>query len=218
MGVLDPLKVVIDNYPRGRWRSWKRSTTPKIPPPGTRKVPFSRELYIEQDDFREVPPPKYFRLAPGKEVRLRYGYFITLRGCGQGRRTGKVVELRCTYDPADARRRCPRRAQGAGHAALGLGGARRWTPRCACTTACLSSRTPTMSKKARPTCDNVNPNRGDGAARLQGRAEPGRRAAGARFQFERQGYFCVDPDSQPGSLVFNRTVELRDTWAKIEKK
>ncbi len=124
MAVLKPLKVVLENYPDGLVEEMDVVNNPEDPSAGTRKVPFSRVLYIEHDDFREDPPKKFFRLAPGREVRLRNAYLITCREVVKDQATGEIVELRCTYDPGDARRRCARRPQGEGHAALGVGRAR----------------------------------------------------------------------------------------------
>jgi glutaminyl-tRNA synthetase len=216
MGVLDPLKVVLTNYPQGLVEELDAVNNPEDPAAGSRKVPFSSVLYIDKEDFREVPPPKYFRLAPGKEVRLRYGYFIRCQEVVKDS-AGNVIELRCTYDPETRGGYAPdgRKVQGTLHwvsAQHALDAEIRLYDRL------FVKPDPDNVEEGKTYLDNVNP---DAETVLRGcKVEPslGSAAAGARFQFERQGYFCLDPDTQPGSLVFNRTVELRDTWAKIEKK
>jgi glutaminyl-tRNA synthetase len=213
MGVLRPLKVVIENYPEGQVEWLEAINNPEDPSMGTRLVPFSRELWIERDDFREVPPPKYYRLSPGTEVRLRYAYFIKCVGMVKDERTGKVVEVRCTYDPATRGGDAPdgRKVKSTIH----------WVsvPHALQAEVRLYDH---LFLTPRPDEDedwkaSLNPN---SLERLTDcRIEPSVRGAppGTRYQFERVGYFCVDPDSTPERLVFNRTVSLRDTWAKIEK-
>jgi glutaminyl-tRNA synthetase len=216
MGVLDPLKVVITNYPEGQVEELDAVNNPEDPDAGSRRVPFSRDLYIEKEDFREVPPPKYFRLAPGKEVRLRYGYFIRCQDVVKDA-GGNVIELRCTYDPTTRGGYAPdgRKVQGTLHwvsAAHALEAEVRLYDRL------FVKPDPDNVEEGKTYLDYVNPN---AEIVLRGcKVEPslGSSPVGSRFQFERQGYFCLDPDTQPGTLVFNRTVELRDTWAKIEKK
>ena len=215
MAVLRPLKVVMTNYPEGQVEEVDVINNPEDASAGTRKVPFSRVLYIERDDFMEDPPKKFFRLSPGKEVRLRCAYFITCTEVVKDEH-GEVVELRCTYDPGDARRRFAGRPPREGDAALGVGGARdagRGPP----------VRPSLLGRGSRRTCregktflDYLNPALARGAARLPrpSRAWPAP-SPGTRVQFERLGYFCVDPDSTADALVFNRTVSLRDTWARI---
>ena len=200
--------------PKARSRSSTSSTTREDADAGTRKVPFSRELYIERDDFMEDPPKKFFRLAPGREVRLRYAYFITctevVKDAG-----GEIVELRCTYDPATRGGDAPDGRKVQGDDPLGVGGARgrrRGAP----------LRPPVRGRGSRRRARGQDVSRrpepelarGAGRTRRSSRQLAGA-AAGTRVQFERLGYFCVDSDSQPGALVFNRTVTLRDTWAKI---
>ena len=182
---------------------------------GTRKVPFSRVLYIEQDDYREDPPKDYFRLGPGREVRLRWGYFVKCTQAIQDAQ-GNVVELRCTYDPATRGGNAPdgRKVKGTIH----------WVSAAHAVDAevrlydhLFSRPDPDDVPEGQDYRANLNP---DSLQVLRGcKLEPGlaRAQAGDRFQFERQGYFTVDPDTTPGALVFNRTVTLRDTWAKIEK-
>jgi glutaminyl-tRNA synthetase len=214
MGVLRPLKVVIDNYPEGQVEYLEAVNNPEDPSAGTRQVPFSRELYIEQEDFREEPPPKYYRLAPGREVRLRYAYFVTCTGVVRDPNTGEVMELHCTYDPATRGGDAPdgRKPKATLH----------WVsaPHSVEAEARLYDRlytVPDPLDREGDFKDYINPNSLETLTTC--RVEPGLADApvGARYQFERQGYFCVDPASTPGRRVFNLTVSLRDTWAKIEQ-
>ncbi|RUA00886.1 MAG: glutamine--tRNA ligase, partial [Deltaproteobacteria bacterium] len=217
MAVLHPLKVVITNYPENRSESLTAINNPQDPNAGTREVPFSRELYIEQDDFMEDPPRKFFRLAPGREVRLRYAYFITCTDVIKDEASGEIIELRCTYDPKTRGGNAPdgRKVKATLH----------WVsaPHAATADVRLYDR---LFKTPNPTGDaqvdfiaNLNP---DSLKTLSDcRLEPslGTADAGQQFQFERLGYFCVDTrDALPGKPVFNRTVTLRDTWARIEKQ
>jgi glutaminyl-tRNA synthetase len=215
LGILRPLRVVVDNYPEDLVEEMDCINNPEDPSMGTRKVPFSRVLYLEQEDFREDPPKKWFRLAPGREVRLRYAYFITCVDVVKDG-NGEVVELHCTYDPATRGGDAPdgRKVRGTLHwvsAAHSLPAEVRLYDQLF-----LKSDPDDVEEGADFTA-NLNPN---SLEVLTGcRVEPGLAggAPGSRYQFERQGYFCVDPDSRDGQLVFNRTVALRDTWAKIEK-
>ena len=217
MGVLQPLRVVIDNYPEGQVEDMEAVNNPEDPGMGTRKVPFSRVLYIEREDFSEDPPKQFFRLAPGREVRLRYAYFITCVSVVKDERTGEVVELHCTYDPATRGGDAPdgRRVKATLHwvsAAHALEAEVRLYDH--------------LFASADPSADDEG---GDLGAQLNPRSlevlkscriEPSLAGAdpGDRYQFERLGYFCVDAsDSKPELIVFNRTVTLRDTWAKIQK-
>lgn len=216
MVVLRPLRVVIDNYPEGKVEELEAINNPEDPGMGTRKVPFSRVLYIEQEDFREDPPKQFFRLAPGREVRLRYAYFIKCVDVVKDERTGEVLELHCIYDPKTRGGDAPdgRKVKATLH----------WV-----------SAAHAFEAEVR-LYDHLflKPDSGDEEGGLDFKAyvnpksleilnscrfEPSIANAvpGDSYQFERQGYFCVDPDSQAGMLVFNRTVTLRDTWAKIEK-
>jgi len=217
MAVLNPLKVVITNYPEGEDERLEAINNPEDPDAGTRRIPFSRELYIERDDFREDPPKKFFRLAPGREVRLRYAYFVTCQEVVKDEATGEIVELRCTYDPATRGGDAPdgRKVKStlhwvsAGHA---LATEVRLYDHL------FTKPDPDDGRDGSTFKDHLNP----GSLEVLTRCfvEPGLAdaAPGDRFQFERLGYFCVDArDSRPDSLVFNRTVTLRDTWAKIEK-
>ena len=216
MAVLWPLRVVIDNYPEGRVEELEAVNNPEDPGMGTRKVPFSRVLYIERDDFREDPPKKFFRLAPGQEVRLRYAYIIKCVGVVKDERTGEVVELHCTYDPETR--------SGASQTGRKVKGTLHWVSAAQSVEAearlydhLFSKADPGDISEGQDFTANLNPN---SVKRVTGcRVEPSLAGAlpGSRYQFERQGYFCVDPDSSAKRLVFNRTVALRDSWAKIEK-
>ncbi len=215
MGVLNPLRVVIENYPEGQVEELDAVNNPEDPNAGTRKVPFSRVLYIEQDDFREVPPPKYYRLTPGREVRLRYAYFIKCTDVVKDE-NGAVVELRCTYDPATRGGDAPdgRKVK----ATIHWVSAQHAVP----TEVRLYDRLftepfPEDVEEGEHFLDNLNPTSLEVLPNAY--VEPGLKDAqpGARYQFERLGYFVVDPDSVSGKPVFNKTVGLKDTWAKIEK-
>jgi glutaminyl-tRNA synthetase len=211
MAVLSPLKLVIETYPEGQVEELDAVNNPEDPGAGTRKLPFSRELYIERDDFMEDPPKKFFRLAPGREVRLRYAYFVTCREVVKDA-NGQVVELRCTHDPATRGGDAPdgRRPKATLH----------W----------VSARHAVAAevrvyehlfKRPDPGADgellaDLNP---DSLQTLAGcKLEPSLDGAeiGRTVQFERLGYFCPDPDSKPGRPVFNRTVTLKDTWARLQ--
>ena len=218
MCVVRPLKVVITNYPEGQVEKLDAPLYPHdVPLTGSRMVPFSRELYIERDDFMEDPPKKFFRLAPGREVRLRYGYFITCTEVVKDA-AGKVVELRCTYDPGDPRRRRPRRPEGAGHHPLGVGGPRARLRAAALRPALHGARSRRGARGAGLHRRAQSGIAGHRAGR-EDRAERGGRSAGNPVPVRATGYFISDPvDSRPGALVFNRTVTLRDSWAKIKDK
>ena len=213
MAVLNPVKVVIENYPEGESEDVDVINNPEDPSAGTRKVPFARELYIERDDFMENPPKKFFRLSPGNEVRLRCAYFIRCTGVVKDA-SGEITELRATYDPATRGGDSPdgRKVKATLHwvsATHALDAEVRIYDRL------FTHEDPAATGNF---LDYLNPK----SLEVQQRAkvEPSLAGAvpGARFQFERLGYFCVDPDSTPGALVFNRTVSLRDTWAKISQK
>jgi glutaminyl-tRNA synthetase len=216
MGVLKPLKVVIDNYPEGQTEEMDAVNNPEDPSAGTRKVPFSRVLYIEQDDFREVPPKGYFRLSPGKEVRLRYGYFITAQSVVKSAQ-GEVVEVHATYDPATRGGNAPdgRKVKSTIH---WVSAAHAMDAEVRVYENLFSSPDPGDVPEGKDFTANLNPNSLEIVPQVK--LEPSLRSAkaGDRFQFERLGYFCVDPDSTSEKLVFNRTVALKDTWAKVEKK
>jgi glutaminyl-tRNA synthetase len=216
MAVLHPLKLVIDNYPVDQEEFVEVANNPEDPSAGTRQVPFSRELYIEQDDFREVPPPKYYRLSPGKEVRLRNAYFVTAQSVEKDA-AGNVTEVHCTYDPASRGGNSPdgRKVKSTMHwvsAAHAISAEIRLYDKL------FSKPDPYDFPEGGDIFDNLNPNSLE--ILTEAKLEPSLDSAkaGDRFQFERVGYFCVDPDSTDGKLVFNRTLALKDTWAKIEKK
>jgi glutaminyl-tRNA synthetase len=217
-GILRPLRVVITNYPEDQVEELEAINNPEDESMGTRKVPFSKVLYIEQDDFREVPPPKFRRLIPGREVRLRYGYFITCEDVIKDENTGDVIELHCTYDPETKGGNAPdgRKVKATLHwvsAAHAIEAEVHLYDRLFLTS------NPDDVEKGLDFKSNLNPN---SLEILQGSfVEQSLRDAfpGLTYQFERQGYFCVDPEvSQDGKKVFNRTISLRDTWAKISKK
>ena len=215
MAVLHPLRVVIDNYPPDRVEQLEAVNNPEDPGAGTRQLPFSRVVYIERDDFREDPPRKFFRLAPGREVRLRYAYIIKCVEVIKDA-AGKVVELRCTYDPET-------RSGGSAEsrkvkATLHWVSAAHAIPAEVRLYDSLFTRPdPDTVEDGRSYTDFLNPDSLEVLTACQ--LEPGLAGAevGSRYQFERLGYFCVDPDSTEGAPVFNRTVSLRDTWAKIQK-
>jgi len=212
MAVLRPLKVVIENYPEGETEELEAVNHPDDPAAGTRRVTFSRELYVERDDFMENPPKKFFRLSPGKEVRLRYAYFITCRVVVKDA-AGEVVELRCTYDPATRGGNAPdgRKVQATLH----------WVSAADAVPAEVRLYNPLFTRPDPNASDFVADLNPDSLEVLDGcRVEPALAGGNANdaVQFERQGYFCRDAAAAPGKLVFNRTVGLRDTWAKVAGK
>jgi len=216
MAVLRPLKVVIDNYPENQVEEMDAVNNPEDAAAGIRKVPFSRVLYIEQDDFREVPPKGYFRLSPGREVRLRYGYFVTCTSVVKNEK-GEVAEVHCTYDPASHGGNSPdgRKVKSTIH----------WVSAAHAVEAevriyenLFSKENPGDVEEGQDFTVNLNPNSLEVIRNAKLEPSLAIAAVGARYQFERLGYFCVDPDSKAGKPVFNRTVALKDTWAKVEKK
>ncbi len=216
MAVLRPLKVVIENYPEGRVEELEAINNPEDLSMGTRTIPFSREIYIEQEDFKEDPPRKYFRLAPGREVRLKHAYIIKCEKVIKDEKTGEIIELRCTYDPATK--------SGEGQDGRKVKGTLHWVSIPHALKAEIRlydhlflKENPDDVEEGQDFTVNINPN---SLIVIQSYVEPSLADAkpGDRFQFLRQGYFCVDPDTTAEKLVFNRTVPLRDTWAKIEKK
>jgi len=215
MGVLRPLKVIIDNYPEGQVEQLDAVNNPEDPDMGTRKVPFSRELYIEQDDFMENPPKKFFRLAPGREVRLRYAYFITCVDAVKDPKTGQVIELHCTYDPQTRGGDAPdgRKVKGTLHwvaAPQALSAEVRLYDHL------FVKENPNEGEEGKDFSDYINPNSLEVLKNCLVEPSLSKAEPESRYQFERLGYFCVDAkDSKQGSLVFNRTATLRDTWAKI---
>ena len=217
MAVLNPLRLVIDNYPEGLVEDMDAVNNPEDPAMGTRKVPFSRVLYIERDDFREDPPAKFYRLAPGREVRLRYAYLVTCVDVKKDERTGEVTELHCTYDPESRGGNPPdgRRVKGTIHwvsASQAIEAEVRLYDRL------FTAENPMEAVGGEGFLGVLNP---DSLQVVNGYVEPSLAgtAPGSRYQFERLGYFCVDSkDFSPDHLVFNRTIPLRDSWAKIEKQ
>ena len=216
MAVLRPLKVVIDNYPEGKVEEMDAINNPEDASAGTRKVPFSRVLYIERDDFRENPPKQFYRLSPGREVRLRYGYFITCSNVVKDA-SGEVIEVHCTYDPATRGGNAPdgRKVKSTIH----------WVSASHAINAevriydnLFLKENPNEVEEGKDWTSNLKPSSLE--VIHDAKLEPSLTNAesGARYQFERLGYFCVDPDSKSGAPVFNRTVALKDTWAKVEKR
>jgi glutaminyl-tRNA synthetase len=210
MAVLRPLKIVIENYPEGQCEELEAVNHPDDPSAGTRRIRFGRELYVERDDFMENPPKKFYRLSPGREVRLRYAYFVTCREVVKNA-AGEVTELRCSYDPATRGGNAPdgRKVQATLH----------WVS--------AADAVPAEVRLYKQLFTRPDPNVANFAADLNPASlevleaamlEPALAAdnSDAPVQFERQGYFYRDPDSKPGRLVFNRTVGLRDTWARVQ--
>jgi glutaminyl-tRNA synthetase len=216
MAVLRPLKVVIDNYPETQVEEMEAVNNPEDASAGTRKVPFARVLYIEQDDFREEPPKGYFRLSPGREVRLRYGYFVTAQSVVKNEK-GEVVEVHCTYDPASRGGNSPdgRKVKSTIH---WVSAAHAVDAEVRVYETLFTKENPDDVEPGQEFTVNLNPNSLE--VIRQAKLEPSLATApvGGRYQFERLGYFCVDPDWKPGKPVFNRTVALKDAWAKVEKK
>jgi glutaminyl-tRNA synthetase len=216
MAVLRPLRVIIDNYPEGQTEEMDAINNPEDESAGTRKVPFSRVLYIEQDDFREVPPKGYFRLSPGREVRLRYGYLVTCTGVTKDDK-GEIAEVHCSYDAATRGGNTPdgRKVKSTIHwvsAAHALNAEVRIYENL------FTKENPEDTEEGKDFTSNLNPNSLEVIADAKLEPSLANAAAGSRYQFERLGYFCADPDSALGRPVFNRTVALKDSWAKIEKK
>jgi glutaminyl-tRNA synthetase len=216
MSVLKPLAVVVENYPEGQVEEFQLLLNPEDPGAGTRTAPFARTLFIERDDFREVPPPKYHRLSPGNEVRLRGAYLVRCTGVVKDS-SGNVVELRCTYDPASR----------GGAAADGrkVKSTIHWTSAAHSVRATVRlyeslfmRENPDDEGEGLDWRAHLNPSSLTTVADARVEAATARLPAGTRVQFERLGYFCADPDSRPGAPVFNRTVSLRDTWARISQK
>ncbi len=214
MAVLRPLRVIITNYPAGQVEEMEAINNPEDPAAGTRRVPFARELYIERDDFREDPPKKFFRLAPGREVRLRYAYFITCTNVVKDPATGEIIELHCTYDPATRGGDSPdgRKVKGTIHwvaAAHALKVEARLYDRL------FVRENPDDNKDF---LAQLNPNSLEQVKDCYVEPSLAQAAPGSRYQFERLGYFCVDPvEARPGQPIFNRIVSLKDSWSKIEK-
>ena len=217
MAVLDPLKVVIENYPDGEVDELDAVNNPEDPSAGSRKVPFSRVLWIERNDFLEEAPRKFFRLAPGREVRLRYGYFITCVGVVKDAQSGEVTELRCTYDPATRGGQSPdgRKVRGTIH---WVSAAHAFEAEVRLYDRLFNVEHPDAASSGKDFTEFLNP---DSVEVKRGFLEPGLAEArtGETFQFERVGYFCVDNvDSQQGCPIFNRVVPLRDSWGRMQKR
>ena len=216
MAVLRPLKVVIDNYPEHQVEEVEAVNNPEDESAGKRKVPFSKVLYIEQDDFREDPPKQYYRLSPGREVRLRYGYFITAKNVVKNDK-GEVVEVHCTYDPATRGGNAPdgRKVKSTIHwvsAAHAIDAEVRLYDKL------FSKENPDQIEEGQEFTANLSPQSLEVISHAKLEPSLADAPVETRYQFERLGYFCVDPDSRPGRPLFNRTVALKDTWAKIEKR
>jgi len=216
MAVLRPLKVIIDNYPEDHVEELEAVNNPEDPSMGTRKVPFSRLLYVEREDFREDPPKKFFRLAPGREVRLKHAYIIKCERVVKDEKTGEVVELHCSYDPETK--------SGGPKAARKVKGTLHWVSAAHAIEAevrlydhLFVKEDPSDVEEGKDFKDYLNPNSLETLTSCKIEPSVAGARPGTRYQFLRQGYFCVDPDSSGDNLVFNRTVTLRDTWAKIEK-
>jgi glutaminyl-tRNA synthetase len=214
MAVLDPVHLVIDNYPADQVEELEAENNPEDPAAGTRKIPFSRVLYVEQDDFAQDPPRKWFRLAPGREVRLKHAYYVTCVDVVRDERTGEVAELHCVYDPTTR--------GGWSQDGRKVRGTLHWVSAQHAVPAQVRLydrlfTVPHPLEQDGDFLDYVNP--GSMGVLTSCRVEPGLAGAapGTLYQFLRKGYFCVDPDSTEGALVFNLTASLRDTWAKIEK-
>jgi glutaminyl-tRNA synthetase len=216
MAVLRPLKVVIDNYPEGHVDEVEAVNNPEDESAGKRKVQFSKVLYIEQDDFREDPPKQYYRLSPGREVRLRYGFFITAKSVVKNDK-GELIEVHCTYDPATRGGNAPdgRKVKSTIHwvsAAHAIDAEVRIYDKL------FTKEDPNQVEEGQDFTVNLNPNSLEVITNAKLEPSLANAPVESRYQFERLGYFCVDPDSKPGHLVFNRTVALKDTWAKVEKR
>ena len=217
MGVLEPLKIVIENYTEDKVEEFEFPNQPGEPDMGTRMVPFSREIYIERDDFREDPPKKFFRLAPGREVRLRFAYLITCTDVVRDQDTDEIIELRCTYDPATK--------GGNAHDGRKVKGTLHWVSAAHALRAevrlydhLFNLENPNDVEEGKDFIDYLNPS--SLKVLTDCKVEPGLASAKSSvpYQFERKGYFITDSeDSSPDALVFNRTISLRDSWAKIEQ-
>jgi glutaminyl-tRNA synthetase len=215
MAVLRPLRVVIDNYPADQVEEMEAVNNPEDAGMGTRKVPFSRVLYIERDDFQEHPPKQFYRLSPGREVRLRYGYFIACTGVVKDEK-GEVIEIHCTYDPATHGGNAPdgRKVKSTIH---WVSAAHAVNAEVRLYDSLFTLEDPNQTSAGQDFISNLNPRSLEVLTGCKLEPSLADAAEGSRYQFERLGYFCVDPDATPGKPVFNRTVALRDTWARIEK-
>jgi glutaminyl-tRNA synthetase len=218
MAVLDPVRLIVENWPEGKVEEIEAVNNPEDPSALTRKIPFSGELFIEREDFMEIPPPKYFRLFPGSMVRLRYAYIVTCTGFDKDPATGQVTAVRCRYDP-DTK-------GGNAKDNKSVKGTIHWVPAAQALPLevrlydkLFSPERPMSVDPGKSWLDGLNPESLSVRGGAVGEPSLATAKAGQSFQFERTGYFCVDPDSSPsGKKVFNRSVSLRDSWAKIEKK
>ena len=217
MAMLRPLKVVIDNYPENQIEEMDAVNNPEDLSAGTRKVAFSRVLYIEQDDFREDPPKQYYRLSPGREVRLRYGYFVLCTSVVKNDQ-GEVVEVHCTYDPQTRGGNSPPDGRKVKSTIHWVSAAHAIDAEVRIYDNLFMKEDPNQTEAGQDFTANLNPKSLEILSPAKVEPSLANATVGNRYQFERLGYFCVDPDSAPGKLVFNRTVALKDTWAKIEKK
>ncbi len=217
MAVLNPLKVVIDNYPETLMEEMDAVNNPEDASAGSRKVPFSRVLYIEQDDFRENPPKQYYRLSPGREVRLRYGYFVTCKSVVKNDQ-GEVVEVHCTYDPDTRGGNSPPDGRKVKSTIHWVSAAHAIDAEVRIYETLFTKADPNELEAGQDVTANLTPKSLEVLTHCKLEPSLAKGAAGNRYQFERLGYFCADPDSKPGNPVFNRTVALKDTWAKVEKK
>jgi glutaminyl-tRNA synthetase len=217
MAVIHPLKVVIDNYPEGQVEEMEAINNPEDAAAGTRKVPFSRVLFIEQDDFREDPPKQYYRLSPGREVRLRYGYFVTCTSVEKDPNSGEILEVHCTYDPASRGGNSPdgRKVKSTIH---WISASHALDAEVRIYDTLFTREDPDDVPGGQDFTANLNPNSLEVVTHCKLEPSVANAKAGDRYQFERLGYFCVDSDSKAGTMVFNRTVALKDTWAKIERR
>jgi glutaminyl-tRNA synthetase len=218
MGVLRPLKLVIENYPEGDGETLDAVNNPEYPAAGSRKVPFSRTLYIEKDDFREDPPPKFFRLAPGREVRLRYAYFVKCTGVVKDPATGEITEVRCTYDPQTKGGNTPPDGRKVKATLHWVSAAHAVPCEARLYETLFTVPNPDVVPEGKDFTDTLNPRSLEVVHPAYLEPSVKSAQAGDRYQFERLGYFSVDPDTTPSRPVFNRIVTLQDTWAKIEKK
>jgi glutaminyl-tRNA synthetase len=216
MAVLRPLKVIIDNYPENQVEEMDAVNNPEDPGAGTRKVPFSRVLYIEQDDFRENPPKQYYRLSPGREVRLRYGYFISCTNVVKNS-SGEVIEVHCTYDPATRGGNSPPDGRKVKSTIHWVSAAHAISAEVRLYETLFAKEDPNQTDTGQDFTANLNPRSLEVVRDAKLEPSLANAEVGGRYQFERLGYFCVDLDSSSGRPVFNRTVALKDTWAKIEK-